>query len=72
MVNRLPPGDRHAAEAIIMASDARDARPLQVVRDEVRRRAGDPAPQSAPVTEPNGNGRHGRRRRRHTRGPLQA
>lgn len=74
MVNRLPPGDPHAAEAIIMASDARDARPLDVVRKEVRRRAGDPMP-TEPAAEPsaatpNGNGRH-RRRRRKARGPLQ-
>lgn len=74
MVTRLPPGDRHAAEAIIMASDARDARPLDVVRAEVRWRAGqvDP-PTQPPSSPPDGNGRHRRRRRRHqARGPLRA
>ena len=72
MVDRLPPGDSHAAEAIILASDVRDARPLDVVRQEVRRRAGDPVPAEESAATPNGNGRHRRRRRRHARGPLQA
>ncbi len=73
VVSPLPTGDPNAAAAIIAASDARDARPLNVVRAEVHRRAGgDVSPPAAPDAQPNGNGRHGRRRQRHARGPLQA
>jgi energy-coupling factor transporter ATP-binding protein EcfA2 len=71
-VSPLPAGDPRAAEAIIAASDTRDARPLHVVRDEVHRRAGGEV--NAPTesdAQPSGNGRH-RRKRRHARGPLQA
>lgn len=72
MVNRLPPGDPHAAEAIVLASNSRDARPFQLVRDEVRRRAGHVEQAQPAPGQQNGNGRHRRRRRHQARGPLQA
>jgi energy-coupling factor transporter ATP-binding protein EcfA2 len=72
MVDRLPPGDPHAAEAIILASNARDARPLQAVRDEVGRRAGHVEPPQPASSPPDVNGRRRRRRRHQARGPLRA
>jgi len=76
MVTRLAEGDPATAASIVAASDARDARPVHIVRDEIRRRAGaEPAP-AASATAPNGkapaNGRRSRRRRNHARGPLKA
>jgi len=46
----LPPGegDPTVAAAIIAASDARDARPIDEVRAEIHRRAGGSEPPSAP------------------------
>lgn len=55
-----PPGpaDRRAAEALIAASDARDARPLERVRAEVRHRAGGgPAGRGMAGTDPTLTGR---------------
>jgi hypothetical protein len=55
-----PPGpaDPRAAEALIAASDARDARPLDQVRAEVRRRAGGgPAGRKSGGTDPTLTGR---------------
>ena len=55
-----PPGpaDGRAAEALIAASDARDARPLEHVRAEVRRRAGGgPAGRKSAGTDPTLTGR---------------
>lgn len=55
-----PPGpaDRRAAEALIAASDARDARPLEQVHTEVRRRAGGgPAGPKTTGTDPTLTGR---------------
>jgi hypothetical protein len=47
MVCPPPPGDPAVAEALIRASDARDARPLEQVEAEVRRRAGGSVPPAA-------------------------
>lgn len=72
-VSTLPAGDLRAAAAIIATSDARDARALHLVREEVHRRAGGEV--NAPTgsdAQPSGNGRHRRKRRHHARGPLQA
>jgi hypothetical protein len=44
MVCPPPPGDPRMAEALIRASDERDARPLEQVEAEVRRRAGGVSP----------------------------
>jgi energy-coupling factor transporter ATP-binding protein EcfA2 len=55
MVCPPPPGDHRVAEALIRASDARDARPLEQVEAEVRRRAGgsvQPAVDGAPRLGP--------------------
>jgi len=54
MVCPPPPGDSRVAEALIRASDARDARPLEQVEAEVRRRAGGvvPAADGAPRPGP--------------------
>lgn len=73
MVTPPPPGDERVGEAITAASDARDARPLDVVRNEIRVRAGgQPAAteQQAPNDQPSENGRRRRRRRRQARGTL--
>ena len=40
MVCPPPPGSPAAADAVILASDLRDARPVDQVRAEVHRRAG--------------------------------
>ena len=55
MVCPPPPGDPRVAEALIRASDARDARPLEQVEAEVHRRAGGvvrPAADGAPRLGP--------------------
>ena len=55
MVCPPPPGDHRVAEALIRASDTRDARPLEEVEAEVRRRAGgvvQPATDGAPRPGP--------------------
>lgn len=54
MVCPPPPGDPRVAAALIAASDARDARPLDQVEAEVRRRAGgsEPVPDGAPRPGP--------------------
>lgn len=54
MVCPPPPGDLAVAEALIAASDARDARPLDQVRAEVHRRSGgdEPGADAAPAPGP--------------------
>jgi hypothetical protein len=54
MVCPPPPGDLGVAEAVIAASDLRDARPLDQVRVEVHRRSGgeEPGGDAAPAPRP--------------------
>jgi len=54
MVCPPPPGSPAAAEAVILASDLRDARPVDQVRAEVHRRAGgeEPGPDPGPRLGP--------------------